>query len=212
MYVCWSVKGGSGTTVVSAALSLVLARSQPTVLVDLHGDAAAVLGLPEPAVPGVHDWLASPTADSSALQHLLVPAHDTLRVLHRGDSPPPSSPGDPRWATLVEALTALDARVVVDAGLGAPGALAAAATASLLVVRPCYLALRRVVRTDATVTGVVLVTEPGRALGAADVERAVGAPVVAQVPYDPAVARAVDSGLLASRLPRSLLYPLRSAA
>ena len=50
----------------------------------------------------------------------------------------------------------------------------------------------------------VVVTEPGRALGAAEVEQVVGAPVVAEVGWDPAVARAVDAGLMASRLPRSL--------
>jgi hypothetical protein len=61
-------------------------------------------------------------------------------------------------------------------------------------------------------TGIVLVTEPGRALGARDVERAIGAPVVAEVPYDPAVARAVDAGLLATRLPGSIARPLRGAA
>jgi hypothetical protein len=50
----------------------------------------------------------------------------------------------------------------------------------------------------------VLIREPGRALHAADVERAVGVPVVAELDLDPAVARAVDAGLLAARLPRSL--------
>ena len=34
--------------------------------------------------------------------------------------------------------------------------------------------------------------------GYADVERAVGAPVVAHVPYDPLVWRSVDAGLLAA--------------
>ena len=55
--VCWSVKGGSGTTVVAATLAL----SCPTdsLLVDLDGELPAVLGLPEPAGQGVADWLAS---------------------------------------------------------------------------------------------------------------------------------------------------------
>ena len=38
-----------------------------------------------------------------------------------------------------------------------------------------------------------------------------GAPVVAELPFDPAVARSVDAGLLASRLPRSVAQPLRAA-
>jgi hypothetical protein len=59
---------------------------------------------------------------------------------------------------------------------------------------------------------IVLLTEPGRALGRGDVERAVGAPVVAEVAVDPQVARAVDAGLLTSRLPRGLARELARAA
>lgn len=55
-------------------------------------------------------------------------------------------------------------------------------------------------------------TEPGRALDRTDVETVVGAPVQAEVPLDPAVARAVDAGLLASRLPRGLERALRRTA
>ena len=44
------------------------------------------------------------------------------------------------------------------------------------------------------------------------VERATGAPVVASVSVDVAVARAVDAGLLAARLPRLLQRELRGAA
>ena len=58
----------------------------------------------------------------------------------------------------------------------------------------------------------VLVTEPGRALGRADVERTVGAPVVAEVAVDPQVARAVDAGMLTSRLPRGFARDVARAA
>ena len=47
----------------------------------------------------------------------------------------------------------------------------------------------------------MLVAEPGRALRVPDIERAIGVPVVATISHDPAVARAVDAGLLAARLP-----------
>ena len=60
MFVCWSVKGGAGTTVVAAALALVLSRSRPMLLADLGGDSPAALGMPEPSGPGLVDWLASP--------------------------------------------------------------------------------------------------------------------------------------------------------
>ena len=58
MFVCWSAKGGSGTTVVSAALALVLSQSRPALLVDLAGDLPATLGIAEPTGPRVLDWLA----------------------------------------------------------------------------------------------------------------------------------------------------------
>jgi MinD-like ATPase involved in chromosome partitioning or flagellar assembly len=211
MFVCWSVKGGSGTTVIAASLALLLARAHPVVLADLAGDLAAALGLPEPAGPGISEWMASPAADTPALERLAVAATDTIQLLPRGAASIPD--GGPRWDALATSLLALDGTVVVDAGVGEPPAsLRAVASQSLLVIRPCYLALRRAVADGVQPTGIVLVQEPGRALASADVERAIGAPVVAEVPFDPAVARAVDAGLLASRLPRTLAHPLRGAA
>ena len=59
--VCWSPKGGSGTTVVAASLALVLAqREGGALLVDLAGDVPAALGMPEPSGQGAVDWLAAP--------------------------------------------------------------------------------------------------------------------------------------------------------
>lgn len=211
MFVCWSSKGGTGTTVVSAAFALVLSSSRSAVLVDLGGDAPAALGLPEPQGPGVHDWLASPGADGDALQRLLVPVTDTLQLLPRGHRA--ASVPEQRWADLAVALATLPGAVVVDGGPGVPATeLMASAAHSLLVTRQCYLALRRVVGHGPQPTGVVLVTEPGRALTVRDVERAVGAGVVAEIPWDPAISRAVDAGMLASRMPRSLAQPLQAAA
>jgi hypothetical protein len=103
--------------------------------------------------------------------------------------------------------------VVVDCGVldrRAPTIpVAATATQSLLVIRPCYLALRRVAGAPIRPSGVVLLSEPGRALGRSDVENIVGAPVRAEIPVDPGVARIIDAGMLASRLPRSLDRALR---
>jgi len=209
MFLCWSAKGGSGTTVVSAALALVLTRRAPTLLIDLAGDAPAALGLAEPSGPGVAEWLASPTADAAALLRLSVDATDALRVIPRGSG---NIPGDARWGDLARALDG-HGQVVVDAGTGVPpAALLSAATHTLLVTRPCYLALRRAVASGIQPTGIVVVGEPGRALNSDDIERSLHAPVVAELQYDPAVARAVDAGLLASRLPRSLAHSLKAAA
>ncbi len=80
------------------------------------------------------------------------------------------------------------------------------------MTRPCYLSLRRAVRSAARPTGVILVDEPGRGLGPRDIEHAIGAPVEAVVSIDPSVARAVDAGLLATRLPRVMTRALRAVA
>lgn len=207
--VCWAPKGGSGTTVVAATLGLSLPR--PVVFVDLAGDLPAVLGLAEPHGPGVHDWLAS-DAPADQLHDLTV----TVRSDPDGDitlipAGIARSTGDPRrWELLLAALSSDGHNVVVDAGTGPPpDSLHHAADRSLMVTRACYLALRRAVASPVRPSGVVLVAEPGRALRAADVETAMGAPVVATVTVDPSVARAVDAGLLAARLPRMIQRDLR---
>jgi len=212
MFLCWSAKGGSGTTVVAAALALVLSQRHPALLIDLGGDSPAALGIAEPHGPGIAEWFASPTADGTALSRIAVEATQALQVIPRGLAPLPPPEGA-QWARLIAALAALDVTVVIDTGTGVPPAvLVGAATHSLLVTRPCYLALRRAVATGLQPSGIVLIEEPGRALTARDVERSLNAPVVAELQYDPAVARAVDAGLLASRLPRSLAHSLKIAA
>ncbi len=197
--VCWSVKGGSGTSVVAAALAL--AVPVETTLVDLDGDLPAVLGLPEPTGQGVADWLSS-DAPAPALADLLVPVDAATVLVPRGRGP--VDPRSPRWVELVDWLgTRRDA--VVDAGTNhPPDGLVAPGVRSLLVTRGCYLALRRAAQVPRRPDGVVLLAEPGRSLGRREVGRAIGAPVVATVSVDPAVARAVDAGLLAARLPRLL--------
>lgn len=203
---CWSTKGGSGTTVVAAALAL----SSPTLAVDLAGDLPAVLGLPEPTGPGVFDWLCAPDdVGPEALARIEVAVTTTLGLLPTGRGEP--RPG--RWAELARALADSGRDTVVDAGRWpvAPELLGAA-DRSLLVVRPCYLALRRAAAATVRPSGVVLVTEEGRALDRRDVEQVLGVPVVAEVPTVPAVARAVDAGLLAGRMPVVLATSLGSAA
>jgi hypothetical protein len=207
--VCWGAKGGSGTTVVAAALGLCL--PPPVMLVDLAGDMPAVLGLSEPAGPGVHEWLIS-TAPAQQLLELGVHVAAGVTLIPAGRHRTEEI-GVERWDTLVTALTADDHHLIVDAGTGPPpAALHELADRSLLVIRACYLALRRAVTAGVCPSGVVLVDEPGRALRAVDIETAVGAPLVATVAIDPTVARAVDAGLLASRLPRSIQRDLRGAA
>jgi hypothetical protein len=219
---CWSPKGGSGTTVIACGLAAVLAKSSRpggggVLLADLAGDAASALGLVEPSGPGLAEWLAAgPDVAATALARLEVEAGPGLRLLAwRGvgvDLGPGPGPG--RAEALVDALAGDHRPVVVDCGSAAAGAglaLAAAAPVSLLVLRPCYLALRRALAAPIRPSGVILVTEQGRSLGRRDVEDVLGVPVRAEVEIDAAVARAVDAGLLARRVPRALERALRAA-
>jgi hypothetical protein len=268
---CWSVKGGSGTTVVAASLALLAARGggprrrgrargsvvgrrHDALLVDLAGDIPAVMGQPEPNGPGVADWLrAGLRVPPDGWGRLESTVTTGLGLVPRGRGPLV----DPGRAEVLAGLLGADGRtVVVDCGIvrsdpvrrpvlerelvrhgdeavgsgvevpwsdageegearapdEVPLVLAASATVSLLVMRPCYLALRRAAAAAIVPSGVVVVSEPERSLSAADIEDVLGVPVVAEVVHDPAVARAVDSGLLAHRLPRGLERSLRDAA
>lgn len=220
---CWSVKGGSGTTVVATALAAVLGRrgEGATLLVDLEGDVPTVLGIPEPDGPGVADWLAAADAVGvAAVDRLRRPAADGIDLVWCGRR---MVGGPDRARLLAEHLRGLDGPVVVDVGAvsapaaagegdGARRAVLECADRSLLVTRPCFLSLRRALGVGRRPDGVVLVEEEGRALGRTDVEDVLGVPVVATVPVDAAVARAVDAGLLVARLPATIGRPLAAVA
>ena len=228
MFCCWAAKGGAGTSVFAAALALVLARRPAgALLVDLRGDQPALLGLREPSGPGVGDWIVRGSeAPPDALGRIEVDVVDGLRLLPRGSwDAPQTDAASAQLEVLGSVLRAERRAVVVDAGcLVAPGdgaapppsaaatALAALATNSVLVIRPCYLALRRAVAVGLRPHGVVVVGEGWRALQSDDVAHVVGAPVLAEVAVDPAVARVVDAGLLTSRLPRGLERAMSSLA
>lgn len=213
---CWSVKGGSGTTVVATALALLLARTSPSgvLLVDLGGDVPAALGVPDPDTPGVADWIGA-AGDDDALGRLAVEAGGSLRVLPRGTRSSPLTATAADGERLVAALHGHPLPVVVDCGPPASGmgvAVAGAAPVSLLVMRPCFLALRRAVDAPMRPSSVVLVEEPGHLLRSRDISGVLGVPVGARVPWDPAIARRVDGGLLPRGLPRVLERALREAA
>ncbi len=215
---CWSTKGGSGTTVIAALASLHAAqdRDRPVLLIDLCGDLPAVFGSTEPT-SGLGEWLRSDLAPCS-LERVLEELTPNLSLLPRGQGLL-----SPRRADeLVDWLTT-DAMVVVDAGVlrtpaepsdGDSGhdelrwRLAAEADRSVLVTRACYLALRRTVSLPVRPSGVVLVAEAGRALTRSDCERAIGAPVIATVAVDPDIARAVDAGMLRTRVPKGAIRAL----
>ena len=212
---CWSAKGGSGTTVVAASLASVLAAGAgESLIVDLAGDVPAVLGMPEPECPGIGDWLrAGDAVPADALARLEVAGPGGVRVVPTGGAIPHDDRGR---GDVLAALLSADARpVVADCGslpVGARLAVAAGASVSLLVLRPCYLALRRAAAFPLRPSGVVLVEEHGRRLKASDVEAVLDVPVRAVVESDPAIAGAVDAGVLVDRLPRRMQRALRRAA
>ncbi len=229
---CWSVKGGVGTSVVAALLAHQAAstKSSGTLLVDLDGDAPGVLGVPEPSSPGVAEWL-------SAYGEVRI---DALRLLEKevaeGFSILPRGSGPLRYPERAEVMarefSSEHRETVIDCGclwrsggdpqelggekpplddIDVKRAVVAQASRSWLVTRSCFLALRRAARAPLQPSGVVLLVEPGRALTPGDVEDVVGAPLVLRVEVDPAVARAVDAGILAGRLPGGLVKAVAKA-
>jgi hypothetical protein len=161
---------------------------------------------------GLAAWLAGgPASPSEALDRLALAVAPGLVLLPLGVAGGPE-PLPEAGAALATALRD-GCETVLDAGLaaGRPAAQAAVevADASVVVVRGCYLALRRAVRTPlvARAAGAVLVDEPGRALGEREVGEVLGLPILARFPVRPSVARAVDAGVLVARLPGHLAGP-----
>jgi len=91
-------------------------------------------------------------------------------------------------------------------------AIAEVADVSLVVVRGCYLALRRADAHDAIelAAGVILIDEHGRSLGRRDVEDVL-LPVVATIEARTSTAPPSMRALLAARMPDALARPLRHA-
>jgi len=216
----WSTKGGSGVSVTAAALAVVMAGQQaetdpPVLLVDLCGDLPAVLGLARPNGPGVGEWLATEQQDSLALQRLAEPVISGLEMIPAGDA---TAVHDDSATALGAALRELNRPVVVDAGnlarVGYSGhshpaaEVVRSAERSLLVTRPCYLSLRSAVGFELRPDGVIVLQESGRALNSRDVGDVLNVPVLATVSCDEALARSVDAGVLARRLPRTLAREL----
>jgi len=240
MILCWSAKGGSGTTVVAATLALSLAErvdSPPAIRRSArhrHGAPLRSLSLPaSTATPNPRQaWphlidlagdvpmaLGLPVDDGPGIYDWMASAVgtvDSLAALARQAGqrlrivPAGNRAAAPDWERLAAAVGS--SPVVIDCGTGAPpAALVSAARQSLLVTRACYMGLMRAIPLAAQATGVVLVREPGRHLGLDDIERSLGVPVVATIEFDPAIARCVDAGLALSRLPRSLKHLLPQA-
>lgn len=194
-----SSKGGNCTTVTASACALLSALSgQNTLFIDMCGDVPAALGMQEPTRPGINDWLAEHSnADAASMVLLGEPIIDGLVVVHKGSK---FVEGQPRWSALADAIRTLPHRIVIDIGTGfVPAEIAQAVHTITLVTKPCYLSLRRATAMPRP-HNVVVVREEGRALTVADVGHVLGVPVAAEIPHSAAIARAVDAGLLPTRV------------
>ena len=207
----WSPKGGSGTSVLAAACAVVLARGPGAGcrVADLAGDQAAIFGLAAEPELGLSDWLdAGPEAPAEALDRMAVEVAPGVTLLASGAADRTLRPraAAEAGAALAVALRDLDVPVVADCGSGtdpAQRAVIEVADAAVIVVRGCYLALRRAVRSPVLSSSVaaVVVDEPGRSLTRREIADVLGTPVIARVPVRDTVARAVDAGVLPARLP-----------
>ena len=192
-----SAKGGNCTTTTAAAWSLLHAgRGEHVCIVDLCGDQPATLGIAEPVGPGVHDWLGEhSSANVGQWWAMATRVTAELSVIHRGA---PHVDGAPRWEDLADVLRAAPCTVVIDAGVGFVPPVLREIALSVLVTRPCYLALRRATLA-ARPDHVMVIKEEGRALTVRDVEHVLGVTQSTVVPWSSHISRAVDAGLLPSR-------------
>ena len=156
---------------------------------------------------------AGPQAASEWLEELAVPVVPGLSLLPGGPATraaPPESGAALAVALRDGGTTVVDVGSGEDESDGAGRAVVDVADTALMVIRPCYLALRRAVADPrlGSSAGAVLVEDAGRALDADDIAAVLGLPVVGRFPVRPEIARAVDAGVLRDQLPA----PLATAA
>lgn len=213
----WSVKGGVGVTSVAAMLAIAcVERACDALVVDLCGEVPEVLGLDDaPPGPGLADWCELGRPDGEAMARIEAVARPGLHVVPRGPRRPSG-----QAAPLLQVLATSSRSVILDCGQVTEAGGSAVddfrldvvrdAPRSLLVVRECLLNLRAARRCPLIPNGVIIVKERNRQLGRRDVEQVTGAPVVAEVAFDPSISRSIDAGLLSARLPRGLLRVMSS--
>jgi len=173
-------KGGQGCTTVAIATAMLAgAAGHRTLIVDWDNDVAPALGLPDLDPESM--W---PVDVNSQVQ--LVPLS---------------------WYHEHSELTDLWDVVVHDYGLiefDTLGTDLAHRYTPILVTRSCYLALRAAANSTEGLAGFVFIQEEGRFLNEKDLRHSLKLPTMAVLPYDMAVAHAIDAGLLAARPPASL--------
>ena len=220
MLVCfWSPKGGSGTSVIAAAAALVLAREGPARVADLAGDLPAVLGLA--ADPGyraarlVADRARSPDRRARSASRSTRAAVSRCCPSGTGDlagATPKPARRSPSRCGPIRVRPSSTSGVLGAHSEPALHAFVEVADANVIVVRGCYLALRRAVRVE--------LDRPGERCGvrrrsrpfarrSATSRTCSGVPILATVGVRASTARAVDAGVLPTRLPDALARPAR---
>ena len=224
----YSVKGGSGCSTV-AALAAIRRKNdgtRPVRIVDMEGDQPGLLGVPEPATPGVRDLFEGLSAggELTRVERFFRPASENLDILARGAGLLRHAE---QAAAFVDGLKRLPGDTLIDVGNvhrrgGQPvdppddditvrRAVLCQADRRLLVIRACFLGLRLAARERHPPTGIVMMLEAGRPLTAGDVEDVAGSPVVLIVDICPSIARSIDAGLLSMRTPVSLSRDIKES-
>jgi hypothetical protein len=170
----FAAKGGQGTTVIAASVALTHAKTGRRTLLVDAADH--------------HDTYAAlgcPEATEPNAVTEVVPNLDLVAI-------DPDKVADEIDTTGYEVA-------VIDFGQKRP----TVGTATI-VTRACYLVLRRALAVTPPPDNAIVIAEPGRALDTTDVASVLGLPIVATIPTDPSVARTVDAGLLAARIPHAI--------
>jgi len=198
----WSMKGGVGVTTTAALVAAEAAnQANNVIVVDLAGDVAAAFGqsiAPEPIDRA--DWFDNPTGQ---LDSLSPQASIRFAAI---DTPTPDEDDDGsglagRCGWVIDQLRAAADVVVVDCGnqrepdqptpaYELAQQVIEAADVSWVVVRPCYLAIRRSIGADAD--GVVLVHDADYGYRASDITEALKLPMVVNL-------QAINAGTILTR-------------
>jgi hypothetical protein len=128
---------------------------------------------------------------------------NVTRTFVSANQPSPST--EMQWSNVI-----VDAGTSSHIGATAFDHLLSGVDRSLLVVRSCFLAVHGTVGSAHRADGIVVVGDEERRIAEADIAAAVGLPVLASIMVQPAIARAVDAGLLLARLPRSFTRSLEA--
>jgi hypothetical protein len=205
IHTIYSHKGGQGVTTITAALATLTANTgQRTLIIDTGTDQAAVHRLSIDKWAALGDYL---TSTAVTLNDITTTIGERLDLIETGDTP--IAFNTHTYGLLTSGLGHYDT-VIIDTTPAAHQWTRHGDT-RILVTRPCYLALRHATGQRAS-DQVVVISEPGRSFDIGNIEAVTGTPVSATVPYDPRVARVVDTGTLAKSMPRSLARALAPLA